>query len=116
MPAAFTISNSQTVQQLTNYLLNNNLDRANDWIGEDVTFHIDVRATSGDTAEPFVFTNKQLDQAKKWHESGSDVHIIARVCGLPGKPRLSMYVEPLKLVLQGGLEISAVGGYYLKPT
>ncbi|KAK4500371.1 hypothetical protein PRZ48_008560 [Zasmidium cellare] len=111
---AFTISDPQTVQQITNHLINKEIKQANDWLGEQVTFHIDVKIISGDEDEPFLFSNEQLDMARQLQEGSANVHIIATVSGVPDEPEVCIYIEPLKLVLKGDLEIAAVGGYCLK--
>ncbi|KAF2166649.1 hypothetical protein M409DRAFT_23280 [Zasmidium cellare ATCC 36951] len=117
-PSTFTISYPPTVQQLTAHLANHNISSANDWLGEPVTYHIDVHASSSssedDANEPFAFSNKQVDMARAWMESGRDVHLLVRVQGVMGTPRVRVYVEPLRLVVRGMLEVAAVGGYLLR--
>lgn len=112
----FTVVDPQTVQQLTEFLINNDIEKANKWLGEKITYHIDVHATTAGADEPFAFTNEQLDLAREWSESQEDVHLIVRVYNLGAEDtKLCIYVDPLELVLDGKLEIASSTGYYLEP-
>ena len=57
----FTISEPEMVSGFTNWLVNKRLEGATQWLGRDITHHVEVKTTLGDLTEPFMMSNNQVN-------------------------------------------------------
>lgn len=92
-----------------------------------MTFHLEVKTTTGSYEETFMMSNRQFEnvgpqtycfrlsaniwQARRWHKSQSDVYLIVRVSNILARPQVDVYIDPFALALDGKLRFSAQGGY-----
>ncbi|EMC91365.1 hypothetical protein BAUCODRAFT_152628 [Baudoinia panamericana UAMH 10762] len=111
----FTITNGTTCDRIAYWLGETGCEAASQWMGKDVTFHIEVKATSGRREEPFLISPNQFNQARQWHESNADVYIILRVYDLQSSPQVCAYVDPYAMWQAKELLFTAQGGYYVRP-
>lgn len=57
------------------------------------------------------FRDANSNQAKRYHESDSDLYVILRVYKLGGEAGVLAYVDPYGMMLTGKLSFEARDGY-----
>ena len=62
------------------------------------------------------FRNANVSQAKRYHESDSDLYVILRLYKLEGDTGVLAYVDPYGLMLTGRLSFEARDGYEVYAT
>ncbi|KAL1632852.1 hypothetical protein SLS56_003342 [Neofusicoccum ribis] len=87
-----------------------------------VTYHIEVKSTTGSRTSSFFMSHRQLQKARKCSFSTNGplpnhVYVIARVYGVKtGHPQVHFYVDPWRLYAQGDLELKPPQGSYVVTT
>ncbi|KAL9093859.1 MAG: hypothetical protein Q9165_003782 [Trypethelium subeluteriae] len=112
----FTVSDSSVTQAITNWLTLSGFTEANAWDGREMTYHLEVKTTTGECNDPFMMSNNQLDLAREWHDSLNDVYIVLRVYKLISEPQLRAYVDPFAQMVTGKLRFLARDGYEVRPS
>ena len=59
--ADFTVRDAHVVQGITNWLMLSGFTEADAWNGRELTYHFEVKTTTGSCEEPFMMSNNQLD-------------------------------------------------------
>ena len=58
--ADFTISEPEVVPRITYWLICRGFERASEWLGRSITYHLEVKTTLGALTEPFMVSNNQM--------------------------------------------------------
>lgn len=100
------------------------LPRWKDRSGKEIalTFHLEVKSTTGRLDEPFHLSNNQMDLAKKWSLRIPllDVYVVLRVYDLDYENTLTAkvmhYVDPWRMVCDGTLRLRTSNSFELTPS
>ncbi|KAK6431660.1 hypothetical protein LTR95_012179 [Oleoguttula sp. CCFEE 5521] len=129
----FTVRDPLVCAHITRWLVPTRHFAAALSAGATITYHFEVKTTSGRCKEPFRMSNNQVEhvsilsfnvklfactkiaQARRCHSSRSEVYIILRVYDFFNSPRVCAHVDPFALSLDNTLSFSAHGGYQVQP-
>ncbi|KAK4979511.1 hypothetical protein LTR66_010479 [Elasticomyces elasticus] len=104
---------------LTRYLLEHGCECAEDWLHAPLTYHIEVKATTGGCNEDFHMSSNQLEMARQWtlpaDERPTDVFIVLRVYSV-GTSETSLFalVDPWSMWMTHRLHIRFGGPITVK--
>ncbi|KAI9685067.1 MAG: hypothetical protein M1822_005459 [Bathelium mastoideum] len=107
--ADITIKEYDSVARFTDWLIAGGHSEATQWKGQDITYHVEVKTTTGQCNEPFSMSNNQVRLVQQWHESPTDVCVLLRVFHFTLKPEIHCLMDPYALYLAGQLEFQAQG-------
>lgn len=67
----FTISERDTASRFTQWLEGKGISQAKDWLNRDMTYHLEVKTTTGKLLDPFMMSNNQMRlvrlQSRTWN-------------------------------------------------
>ena len=114
---------TDTDGKLTDYLIQHGR-RLPRWGGSksSVTYHLEVKSTTGPLEEPFHLSNNQLQLARQWTLAGPslNVYVVLRVYELDFESKFSAnvvnYVDPWRMVFDGTLLLRTSDQFNLTPT
>lgn len=123
----FTVEDATISSRIAHWVFHTGHTAARSWLEGNMTFHLEVKTTTGSYEETFMMSNRQFEnvgpqtycfrlsaniwQARRWHKSQSDVYLIVRVSNILARPQVDVYIDPFALALDGKLRFSAQGGY-----
>ncbi|KAI7390187.1 hypothetical protein KC336_g17010 [Hortaea werneckii] len=109
--ADFTIRDPAICKKMTEWLMAAGSADLKRWAGQELAYHLEVKATVGRCEQPFSMSNAQFKLAKRYHESDSNLYVILRVYRLGGETGVLAYVDPYGMMLTGRLSFEAREGY-----
>ncbi|KAI9686954.1 MAG: hypothetical protein M1822_002707 [Bathelium mastoideum] len=124
----FTVGASNVTQAIIDWLEPSGFEEARTWNERNMTYHFEVKTTTGECGEAFMMSNNQLDlstrmltwivmgKARQWHQSPDDVYIILRVYNITSEPRFIVYIDPFAQMVTGKLRFDAREGYAVRPS
>ncbi|KAL9088067.1 MAG: hypothetical protein Q9165_006408 [Trypethelium subeluteriae] len=112
--ADFTIDEPDAVGKFTDWLIKSGHSEATKWNTKGITFHIEVKSTTGSCRDAFSMSNNQVDLARQWHESETDICVLLRVFHFSSKPEVQCFVDPYGLHIDGQLKFQAQG-FWVQP-
>ncbi|KAF2232981.1 hypothetical protein EV356DRAFT_487514 [Viridothelium virens] len=112
--ADFTIDEPNAVGKFTDWLIDGGHPEAADWKAKGITYHVEVKTTTGGCRDAFSMSNNQVDLARQWYESETHVCILLRVFHFSSKPEVQYFVDPYGLHMEGLLKFQAQG-FWVQP-
>ena len=105
----FTVSDEYG--KLARWMVENDIQVADDWLGASLRYHIEVKSTAKTVDDPFFMSHLQMRKARELADRRSrngdtkEVFVIFRVYDVEGQePGLEVYCNPWRLIQEGRLD------------